>query len=1204
MREFDLINVPLRGANLIEASAGTGKTYAISGLFIRLILEQNLSVNEILAVTFTKAAAEELRGRIREKIKDAIKAFNADSDSGSDPTLKAIAQKCVDRPKAVKQLESALRNFDEAAIFTIHGFCQRILHENAFECSCPFDTELAGDQNELKQEVIDDFWREHFYSASGLFVNYAKKDGFEPDKLLYRIGRYIDKPTLTIIPKAEFIDTERLEKDFRNAFSGVLQEWKSNRGDIESFLNDKNILKNYREEWVKKWLVQLDDYLNSNGTKSLFDKFDKFTITNINDSLKKNCNPPNQPFFQLCDDLLNANNKLQEAYNKKLIALKIKLFDYLNRELALRKKKQNIQHYDDLLTKLYNALQGNEGGRLSKAIRKKYKAALIDEFQDTDPIQYYIFSNVFGADNNILFLIGDPKQAIYGFRGADIFAYLQAVKDADTKYTLLNNWRAEPDLIKAANAVFSNIDNPFLYSEISFNPASAAVKEKQEELKISGKSEPPLQLWYIKKESLDTTANRKHSNILKPQAQKLISRAIAGEISRLLSLAAENSVAIDNKPLKASDIAVLVRTNREALIVSDALNEANIPNVLYTEANIFDSFEAIELERVINAVVQPSNERLLRTALSTDMMGLSGERLYDLSKDDSDWESRLIRFREYHERWNRYGFFRMIGELIDNENIRSRLLVFPDGERRLTNLLHLAEILNRWSFEKKAGMNGLAKWFSEQIGPGRKSLDEHQIRLESDDNAVKIATTHKSKGLEYPVVFCPFTWSDFKNAKMKEFIFHDAKNNYNQTLDLGSSDSEINAAIAKTEILAENLRLLYVALTRAKNRCYIVWGNFNEAEYSAMAYFLLNPQINNADDLIAELKNSYNDINDEFIISRLEDISADAGNTIAVKAMPKSPPEKYISPSKGLDSLTCRKFSGTIAQNWRIASFSYLVSGSPRISELPDHDSLTRQFNRDADIVIDKDRSDIFAFPKGAKAGTFIHEIFEQYDFASHNPDVLKELIQNKLDKYGFEKSWNDTIYRMINRVISAPLGSENNTFNLSQINNSDRLNELEFYFPLKLISIDTLPRIFAKHNIRRHHSDFPSAIDKLRFSPVKGFMKGFIDLVFVYNNRYYLVDWKSNHLGSSIDDYNQDKLMQAMNNHYYLLQYHIYAIALNKYLSLRVPDYNYKKHFGGVYYLFIRGINESSGSGIFYDLPSEDLISELSDSLFVKGNH
>jgi exodeoxyribonuclease V beta subunit len=1199
---FDLLHSPLEGTNLIEASAGTGKTYAIAGLFLRLILERNLSVNEILVVTFTVPATEELRDRIRTKLREAIEAFSG--GRAEDAFLNDLVRKYKDSAAALPRLGEALRAFDQAAIFTIHGFCMRMLHENAFESGSLFDTELVTDQENLKREIVDDFWRTHFYNASPLLVNYAINNKFSPDNLLSILANRDAQPYLKIIPQAEIPDPSLQEKEFREYFSKVRKGWQSARTEVKKILTANEGLSKvkYSKVNIPVWIQGMDDYMATGGNNpTLFQGFEKFTSSELQGAVKKSHTPPAHPFFELCETLREKQEELERVFDQCLLGLKAELFRYVHGALIRRKTEKNIQFFDDLLLKLYWALEEKGGKELARTMRMKFEAALIDEFQDTDPIQYAIFKKVFGTEKSILFLIGDPKQAIYSFRGADIFAYMDAARDVKSRYTLGENWRSEPNLITAINAIFSRADYPFVYDEIPFQSAAPAKNKAPESLRIDGQKDSPLQVWFLHASKLTEHGKA----ITKTQARELIPKAVAAETSRLISLGRRNRTLIGKSPLREGDIAVLVRTHVEARHMQKALSALNIPSVLYTTENLFDSHEALEMERVLAGINEPNNESLLKGALATDMMGVRGEELADLMENETGWEKWLIEFKRYHDLWNGHGFIQMFRYLVLEQKVLTRIMSLPDGERRSTNLLHLSEVLHQTSTERSLCMAGLLKWLSEQRDPSTPRLDEHQLRLESDENAVKLVTIHKSKGLEYPVVFCPFVWAGARIEKKKDpFTFHDELDHMRLTLDLGSECMDENRVCAEKEQLAENLRLLYVALTRARSRCYLIWGRFNEAETSAPAYLFHQQGSWEGENVVGATEERFKGLSDEDVISELKIILDKSSGTITLSEMPMERGKEYSPLPDKKVTLTCRKFSGDIDRQWHISSFSSLASGQPHGAELADRDpvSLPDLYSQkdSEESLTEEGPSSIFSFPRGTKAGTFLHDIFEHLDFAEKDTSLMKKLVANKLKEYGFELTWQEALWHTIQKVLSVPLEPERSDFTLSRIQNKDRLNELEFYFPLKSISPKKLDSIFAKYAGSEPFATFPERTERLDFAPVRGFMKGFMDMVFHFQNRFYLVDWKSNFLGSSVEHYDQEALAAAMKDEFYIIQYHIYTVALNQYLRLRLPGYNYGTHFGGVYYIFLRGVDPDRGTefGIYRERPSGRFIKELSTSL------
>jgi exodeoxyribonuclease V beta subunit len=1185
---FNILNSPLKGTNLIEAGAGTGKTYTITGLFLRLILEKNLSVDEILVVTFTEAATEELKERIRGMLRECIAVFSG--ESSEDSFLNDLVNKQKDLKGALYALREALRAFDQAAIFTIHGFCRRMLRENAFESGSLFDTELVTDQEDLKREIIDDFWRRNLYRESLLFVNYAMNNNFTPDGLIKLINNRVARPDLKIIPTMEYQDSSPHEKEYIDGFEKVRAEWRSARNEVEEILStDEGLSRTkYGKGKIPFWIQAMDAYVSSGGSDlQPFEKFTKFTSGELKKAAKQGYDPPSHPFFETCQTFREKQEALKKSFGNRILALKAGLFQYVHNELVKRKRDKNIQSFDDLLLRLHEALEKESGNELAGAIRARYKAALIDEFQDTDPVQYAIFNKVFNAQESILFLIGDPKQAIYSFRGADIFAYMKAAKDVESRYTLGENWRSTPALIDAVNTIFSDVEHPFVYDEISFHKAVPALQKDQEVLEIDGKARPPLQVWFMDAGKVAEGGKA----VTKIKAYELIPGVVAAEVSRLLSGRENNGCAIDGRPLRAEDIAVLVRTNREARMMQDAFSLLNIPGVLYSTGYLFDSHEAMEMERLLTGIAEPDNENFIRGALATDIMGVSGEKLDHLREDEVEWEKRLLAFREYHDLWNKRGFIRMFRHLLSEEGVMVRLMSLPDGERRNTNILHLSEVLHQVSVERKLTAEGLLKWLWRQRDSNTPRLEELQLRLESDENAVKLVTVHKSKGLEYPVVFCPFVWEGAMMKKSELPLFHNEDDKGTLTLDLGSEKMAENRVLAGKEQLAENLRLFYVALTRAKKRCYLVWGRFNKAEMSAPAYLFHQPESQGNKNVITAMEKRFKTLDNDTLLAELKVVQDKAGGTIGLFEMPMEKGQKVPPAQDKAVTLACREFSGDIDSSRRLSSYSSLVSSRPHGSEIADYDDVGQGSGSGG-----QDTADIFAFPRGAKAGTFLHDIFEHLDFTESDSDHAKRLVEDKLRTYGFDPAWRETICNMIRRVLTVPLKPDKSGFTLSRIGNQDRLNELEFYFPLKSITPKMLKDIFAAYKEPVSLENFPERIGQLRFMPVRGFMRGFMDMVFHFEGRYYLVDWKSNYLGGSVEAYGQDALVTAMDKHYYFFQYYIYTVALNQYLKLRLPGYDYEKHFGGIFYIFLRGMNPAKGPqyGIYRDLPSAKLIDEL----------
>jgi exodeoxyribonuclease V beta subunit len=1081
MNQFDLLHTPLAGRNLIEASAGTGKTFTIAGIYLRLVLEQRLPVGQILVVTFTEAATKELRERIRERLRAAGDVFAG--GECADPFLAGLLAKCADPAAARRLLTTALRSFDEAAIHTIHGFCQRMLQENPFESGSLYDTELLTDQQRLLREIAEDYWRISCYGAPPQVLGAALAAGLGPGALLGLAGQRGSDPYVTVIPTATFPD---------------LADGESGEADLAAWL----------------------------------------------------------------------------------LALKRGFFTYLASELPKRKRLANVRFFEDLLLDLHAALL-RPGSLLPFLIRERYRAALIDEFQDTDPVQFRIFAALYPpGDVTPFFLIGDPKQAIYSFRGADIFAYMAAAAETRQCHTLGQNWRSEPGLIQAVNGLFASRPEPFYFPEISFAPVAPAGREPQL-LTMAGAPDPsPFRFWFVNRREMGKPIN-------KGDAWEMLPAAVAAEIVRILQDGAAGQLLIGDRPVVPGDIAVLVRANRQARLVQRALRQRGIPSVLCSAGNLFESDEAGELLRFLRAVAEPANEKLLKAALSSDLLGVAGNDLAALLVDEVGWEQVLEEFRRYHELWAGSGCTAMAMSFLAGRHVRSRLLASPGGERRLTNILHCFETLHEAAAAQNLGMEGLIAWLAARIAEEPKR-EEHEIRLETDEQAVQLVTIHKSKGLEYPIVFCPFCWAEH-GGKEEAVVFHDDRRQV--VVDIGSPDLAAHRLLAAQESLAESLRLLYVAVTRARNRCYLVWGAFKDAGDSAMHY-LLHPGATPAKGQVA--------LTDEALREDLARLVRATGDTIAITPLPPGDGAAYSPPPVTPEAFSCRTFRGVIDHDWRVTSFTAFAGHRAHSPELPDRDeaALAVASLLPAPVI---PPTGIFAFPKGAAAGIFFHEIFEKLDFVAAR-DMAPPLVEELLRKHGFAGDWRNRVCAMVDNVLHIPLGSG---FTLAEVPLERRLTELEFFFPLALITSDRLTRVVARWGGRECPATMTDAFTQLSFAQVKGMVRGFIDMVFEQDGRYYIVDWKSNHLGDRVEEYGPLQLRNEMERNLYQLQYLLYTVALDRYLAQRLPEYDYASNFGGVYYIFLRGIDARHGAeyGIYYDCPPQEAIADLATVLMAAGD-
>ena len=1176
---LDPLHAPLEGISLIEANAGTGKTWTITALYLRLLLETNRRVDSILVVTFTEMATAELRDRIRARLAEARAAFESTLDGfKDDPLLAGLLARVPDRALARDRLTSALRDFDQAPVYTIHAFCQRVLGDRAFESGMPFETEILPDESLLLQEITDDFWRKTLYEASPLFVRYALSRKVTPEALRDELNGRIGKPYLEIRKPASTGDIAAVEVAYARAYAAARTIWRESREAIAAqlFGNTHWSGNKYRPDWIANWLEAMARCLaDEKPGLTLFERFDKFTPRALADGTKKGATVPSHPFYAACEALKNTHAALQTAHESRLARLKAELVEYCNAELSSRKQRLRLQSYDDLLLNLERALSAEHGARLADALRGRYTAALIDEFQDTDPVQYRIFQAIYRDSGLPVFLVGDPKQSIYSFRGADIFAYLDARSDAQHHHTLDVNWRSDRPLLAAVNTLFERSKAPFVIPDIPFVPSEAAPGNRGHFV-VDGESPAPFEFWVV------TSQNGKP--LSKDAAVKLAAEATANEIARLLRLGAESRArigvpedgAIRERVLAGGDVAVLVRNHGQAREMSEALRRLGVASVERGGESVFATPEAEELQRILMAVAEPGREALVRAALATELIGCSGTTLHALASDEARWEETLERFCAAHNEWHERGFIGMARRLFHDYGVLKRLLAYRDGERRVTNLSHLLELMHRETGGD--GMGAALEWLADKRrSPGGRN-EEELLRLESDENLVKILTVHAAKGLEFPLVFCPFMWDGrLRAAKASAIRFHDPGNDYAAVLDVGSDALEACRPLAEREELAESLRLLYVALTRARYRCWMVWGNINEACTSAPAW-LLHRREGNPHSITVTL-------DDTLIQEDLERISASAEGYVAVRRITLE--ERAVEPpiASSLPELTTRAFTGEVRETWRITSFSALAHA--RSAEMPDYDG----GSRDAERVEATEMRDIHAFPRGARTGRCLHAIFEEVDFSRLNRAELQRIVARQLAAYDFPAHWVGVVSDMVENVIATPLDG-GGALRLDRVTQGQRLNEVEFYYPVANLSDSGLRAILIDGGFP---PEIRERIGALTFAPMRGYIKGYIDLVFEAGGRYYLADYKSNWLGPEPAAYGPEALCKAMAREAYYLQYLVYCVALHRYLAARIAGYNYEKHFGGVRYLFVRGMSPRTGArGVYADRPAYGLIEAL----------
>ncbi|HDX8367001.1 TPA: exodeoxyribonuclease V subunit beta [Aeromonas dhakensis] len=1182
---LNTLRFPLHGERLIEASAGTGKTYTIAGLYLRLLLghgllieegadagqpsahERPLSVTEILVVTFTEAATAELRGRIRGRIHEARLAFMR--GESKDTLLAQLLAEVEDHELAARRLLAAERQMDEAAVFTIHGFCQRMLKQNAFESGALFETEFLTDDSQLRLQAVSDYWRAEFYPVDKTLASAVRALWPSPAALLREMNGWLDNSELEMRPPAGDETLAARHQAAMARIEAVKAAWLAQVDEIRR-QTDGHISR-YTGKNYEGWLAKIADWAQDEVSGYAIPKeLERFGQTVLEENLKKGGAVPTLPLFSQIDELLASRPGIRDLILQR--AAKV-----VRSRMQASKRQAHQLSFDDLLKDLDGALGSSLGERLCDRIRATYRVAMIDEFQDTDPQQYRIFHRLYGGHKDTaLLMIGDPKQAIYGFRGADIFTYIQARRNVSAHYTLGRNWRSSGALVAAVNGLFERAKDPFIYeADIPFLPVEAQGKSKA--LRLDGETAPVLHCWQL---TGQPTFNR-------GDYQSKMARATAAEIHRLLTLAREGKALIGSEPVKAGDIAVLVRTGAEGKLVQQELARLAIASVyLSNRESVLEQVEAREILLILHACQNPSEERSLRAALATGLFDLDAKALDELASDERAWESAVQEFMEYRKVWHRRGVLAMLRALLHRRNLASSLLASPYGERRLTNFLHLGELLQQVSSELD-GEYALLRWLGEAVNRQSGQDAEQILRLESERKLVQIVTIHKSKGLEYPLVFLPFICS---HRSADTPLYHEADEAGNRTI-LDLTGAEDSLAEADKERLAEDLRLLYVALTRG---VYATWlglapvrsGNGKsektDLHQTAIGYLLQKGEEGDAATLATALG------------SLAQDLPG-----VAVGEPSLTRPAPLPAEEEQLGEPQVRRFGGTLERDWWISSYSGLAAQghghSKGVLANPgfDDEVATEAAALAAEEPVQAPQPSIFTFPKGARPGTLLHSLFETIDFESAAGDSLAQHISTLLAQDGFDESWASVLQQQVEAVLETPLETGfGEPLRLRDLAPERKQVELEFFLPMGRV---TAPALTA---LCQQHDPLSRGNKPLSFATVQGMLKGFIDLVFEWQGRWYLLDYKSNHLGMSPADYSRPALEQAMVEHRYDLQYQLYSLALHRLLALRLPGYDFDQHFGGVFYLFLRGMPQG---GIFHTRPSRELVLGL-DRLFSEG--
>jgi exodeoxyribonuclease V beta subunit len=1175
-RDFDVHRCALDGTQLIEASAGTGKTWNLCGLYLRLLLERGLQAQDILVVTFTNAATAELRERIRDRLTETQAALRGSGPRSADPLVGRLLERLRGplglRDDALQaRLDLALQSFDEASILTIHGFCQRALAETPFSAGMPAQLTLLADDREMRLDAVHDFWRRRVAGAaiSPELAAHLRAAKFTPQRLDELLHRRLDKPLAQLRwPQALASAVAAPDSGALDAAHAALRaRWPAERAAIVEALRRAQPLlhkSHYADDALALALASWDRLLAQATMPPSLSELPKLELLGAR-RLKPSQGRPlplPHPFFTAAQALLDLDAERRQRLELQRLALLRELLDEGPAALRRAKREQRVLSFDDMLFNLHERLLAPGGAALAQALRRRFKAALIDEFQDTDPLQYAIFRRLYGGSGAPLFLLGDPKQAIYSFRHADLHTYLRARRDAQAEFTLAENQRSTRELLAALNALFGANARAFMLDGLDYRPVRFGERRRTPLAEPATPPRAALQLWQLPR-------GDDGAPLPKGEAMRRAMAACAAEIARLLASAAAGQLQLGGRALSAGDIAVLVRSHAQGAAMRRALSALGVGSVELSQASVYDSSDAADLEQVLAAILEPQREPLLRAALATEAMGHDASALHSLSGDEAALLDTVARFAAYRDTWLAHGVGRMLREWMRDEGVAGRLLARADGERRLTNLMHLGECLHE-AAALRAEPEALLRWLQAQRAAAGRD-EAAQLRLESDRHLVQVVTIHKSKGLEYPLVFCPTLWDGHAGVPRsgEGLEYRDAEGQ--AVIDLRELDRPELAAVKAQQTLdaaAEAMRLIYVALTRAVHRCTLVVGCYTvrQGGHRPSATQSCRSRLNW---LVAGQGMTAGQWLEHGLTPDQIDAAWAALARAHAPAMRLDPlpdaagvplPPQQLAP----EQLAALPPPSRVAPPWRIGSYTSLAHGARHDGAAEDHDlRIEAEPAAAGEDTLDAD--DILRFPRGPAAGDCLHALFERIDFA--DAGSWEPAVDDTLRRFtpvlppGDAAARRRMLLRMLHELMHVPLPGG---LRLAEVPAQRRLVELEFHLPSPLLRADALASAM-------HRLGYP--LPEYTFGTLRGYLRGFIDLVFEHRGRYFVLDWKSNHLGHAPADYGAEALARAMTRHGYHLQALLYALALHRHLRQRLPEYRHEQHFGGVFYLFVRGV-------------------------------
>lgn len=1188
----DPATIALEGLCLIEASAGTGKTFTITALALRMIVEREVSVDALLVVTFTKAATAELKGRIYERLLQARDLL--EHGEAADPLLAQLHEQwlqCPGQDQARARIHAALADFDRASVFTIHGWCQRLLQDHSFARGDVSAIELRSDHREWLQGFAQDFWSRRLYDLPAQLVAaiYQSAQRCGPDALMEVATLALSDPDLEV----------RGAFDWESAtarFNRRLETWARLKGQIQQhWCHDAPAIRAYFQEiWPKLnqathrassyqkridaifgWVEQPFESPPSVLLKKALDMLSDQGLRRKK-SLKAKQTLDAHPALVALDPCAEAIEELDQARQELSLAFVRDFVFELRARVGDPAKGPSDCTFDELLVRVRDLLRDPAvGPSVILQTRSTYAAALIDEFQDTDPAQYEIVSTFWGREHGALFLVGDPKQAIYRFRGADIHAYLEARRQADSaRFMLTHNYRSQRGVIEAVNAVFSGIDAPFGLTGLDFVPVK--VGRDVDQVQLGEAPAAALAFWRGEK--------------LRGEAQSWEIQALCQRVRAFL----EQGRWSQGAPVQASDMAVLCNSNHQARSIRERFDELNIPCVLRSGLNVWHSQQGQEMALLLRAIAYPGQRHRLKAALVTQALGLNLNEVWDLGDDDAAWERWAFRFFAWRKLWTERGVLAMWRNLRDQVALGPRLAGQRGGLRALTNWEHLADLVYFLEREHRCGPSRLCV-LVDQARSNQASPEEiEELRACDERPSVQILTIHKSKGLEFPIVFCPYLWKAKADHQPFAFVHHEEGA---RALMLNGPSAEEAVEHYAKESHGEARRLLYVALTRAKSHCEIFWVK-SKTNRSALGTLLQqhDPQ---GEDPLGGMQFLASEHPASIACGDLS-IEEQSGSMSLHREAPVDLSNQAPHPPQ-----TWQRFFGP-----KVSSYSALARGLRQESASSDPLRPGQDESQAAEEFFAPDEPETLRFAMlepGAQSGIFLHELFQTALDPAVDPEQRLQLLSECTARYGQD---DPELVAQVFELLEMPLPLGQASVRLGALDRSQRGVEIEFLFRCGAFGgsraiggvMDPVPfellqfaKILMEQSEDARLVDYGRSLTQRGTARLQGFLNGFIDLVFEHQGRYLVVDYKSNILDGRLANFTPGELWSYAAEKDYILQTLIYGVAMFRRLVQHQQDP--LSHLGSGYLLFLRGLN-AQGSGIL-EVPLElNVISALSDAM------